>query len=250
MNRSEAQHYDVASYALGLLDGPDAAVFEDHLVACDRCAAELESFLPVASLLADVDGEAFLDAEAAVAEGDMLDKMINTVTYERSRTKVRRTFSLAAGVVALAAAVGAGLLAGNIGGTGGRTPQAQPSASILTDTDSGVLASVPAIRSTDPATKVQASVRLAEKPWGTALALELRNVRGPLKCQLVAVGSDGYGEVLSTWTVDQIGYGNADNGKSLQLAASTALKRADIDRIEVQSVNEGARPGRLVSVDV
>ncbi|HEX5740885.1 MAG TPA: hypothetical protein VFY17_04935 [Pilimelia sp.] len=251
MNRSDAQHHDVASYALGLLDGPGAAEFEDHLVTCDRCAAELETFLPVASLLAGVDGEAFLEAEAAVADNHMLDEMLNAVTYERSRAKVRRTFSLAAGVVALAAAAGVGLYVGDVGGGDGTTPQARPTLEIpKSDEDSSDLPTAQPFRATNPATKVSVTVRLADRSWGTAVAMDLRNVRGPLDCQLVAVGRDGLGTVVSSWTVDKAGYGTAENAKPLQITGSTAVKRDDIDRIEVQTVNDGARPGVLVEVDV
>ncbi|GGJ77629.1 RNA polymerase subunit sigma [Pilimelia anulata] len=250
MTRSDAEHHDVASYALGVLDAPDAARFEDHLIQCDRCAAELESFLPVTSLLADVDGEEFLAAEASLAGNRMLDEMVAEVSHERARVRSRRVFSLAAGVVALAAAAGIGLYAGTLTGGAG-APQAQPSPNqTLGEGQSGFLDGVPAVRAVDPTTKVNAAVRLAERPWGTAIAMDLRNLKGPLKCQLVAVGNDGLGEVVSTWTVDREGYGTAANQKALQLAGSTAIKRADIDRMEVQSVADGGRPGLIVSVDV
>jgi len=48
-------HYDVAAYALGVLEEPDCSHFEEHLATCDACAEELESMLPVVDLLADVD---------------------------------------------------------------------------------------------------------------------------------------------------------------------------------------------------
>lgn len=252
MNRSDAQHFDVAGYALGLLDDRDAALFEEHLAGCDRCADELESFLPVASALAEVDAEAFLAAEATVADGQVLDEMVNAVTYDRSRARAKRAFSLAAGVVALAAAAGIGLYAGGVGDVG-RVPQALPSPSDgikATATAGDLLPGVTAIRATDPTTKVQAAVKLDGRPWGTLLVLELRNVAGPLECQLVAVGPDGFGEVLGTWTVDRAGYGTGANKSPLTIPGSTRVKREDIDRIEVQTVKEGERPGRLVSVDV
>ena len=51
---TQEEHFDVASYALGVLDEHDAARFEDHLIECPRCAYELESFVQVADLLSDV----------------------------------------------------------------------------------------------------------------------------------------------------------------------------------------------------
>src|SRR4051794_7869828 len=54
-------HYDVAAYALGVLDEPDCSHFEEHLATCDACAEELESMLPVVDLLGDVDVGALHD---------------------------------------------------------------------------------------------------------------------------------------------------------------------------------------------
>ena len=44
---NKEQHFDVAAYALGVLDERDSARFEDHLIECGACAIELESLLPV-----------------------------------------------------------------------------------------------------------------------------------------------------------------------------------------------------------
>src|SRR5205085_260635 len=52
--RAALADYEVASYALGLLDDADATAFEEHLATCDACAEDLESFLPVAALLPEV----------------------------------------------------------------------------------------------------------------------------------------------------------------------------------------------------
>jgi hypothetical protein len=47
-------HVDVAAYALGAMDDREASQFEDHLVGCATCSAELESMVSVVALLADV----------------------------------------------------------------------------------------------------------------------------------------------------------------------------------------------------
>jgi len=64
---TQEEHFDVASYALGVLDERDAARFEDHLIDCHRCAYELESFVQVADLLSDVDANAIIAAEDSIA---------------------------------------------------------------------------------------------------------------------------------------------------------------------------------------
>ena len=47
------------------------------------------------------------------------------------------------------------------------------------------------VQATDPTTKVSATVGMEKKAWGTHTVLELKNVKGPLKCSLIAVGKNG-----------------------------------------------------------
>lgn len=47
-------HDDVEAYALGALDAPEARAFEDHLVSCAACRAELGSYAPVMQALREV----------------------------------------------------------------------------------------------------------------------------------------------------------------------------------------------------
>ena len=126
---TQEQHFDVASYALGVLDDHDASRFEDHLIECPQCAYELESFVQVADVLATVDAEAFVAAEQAERDGAVLNKMLREVRVERTRANSRRLYSLAAAVVVFAMlSVGAFFAGGQwLGGdaaTGDRGPQA------------------------------------------------------------------------------------------------------------------------------
>jgi anti-sigma-K factor RskA len=54
---------ELAAYALGALDADEAAEVRRHILECDECAAEYESFAPLAGLLSVADG-----AEAATTE--------------------------------------------------------------------------------------------------------------------------------------------------------------------------------------
>ncbi|HYN95066.1 MAG TPA: zf-HC2 domain-containing protein [Pilimelia sp.] len=260
MNRSGAIHQDVAAYALGVLDPVDAARFEDHLAICDICAMELESLLPVSALLAQVDGESFIEMEDTVREGRMLDEMVNAVAYDRSRRRARRLFGLAAGVVAFLVIGVASLMAGlTVGDAGQPSAQPAPSNDIIKpggpDAPAGPgiggFNDLPGhhVRNTDPTTKVQADVVLQDQDWGTQVSLMLAQVRGPLTCQLVVVGADGLGEVVYTWRVPAHGYGTTDHGEPLFLQGATAVSRADIDRLEVQSVDDAGRTALLVQVE-
>src|SRR4051812_10338670 len=99
---TQEQHFDVAAYALGVLDERDAARFEDHLIDCPACALELETFLPVVDILADVDANALVATEQSHRDGVVLQAMIGEVRKERKHANSRRLYSLAAAVVVFA----------------------------------------------------------------------------------------------------------------------------------------------------
>ena len=116
---TQEQHFDVASYALGVLDERDASRFEDHLIDCPTCAIELESLLPVVDILSDVDADALVAAEQSRRDGLVLKTMIGEVKQERRRANSRRLYSLAAAVVVFAMlSIGALFAGGQWLGTG------------------------------------------------------------------------------------------------------------------------------------
>ncbi|MEH6379560.1 hypothetical protein V7793_35275, partial [Streptomyces sp. KLMMK] len=100
------------------------------------------------------------------------------------------------------------------------------------------------IGAVDPATKVDATVSLQPKAWGTHVALRLAHVRGPLTCDLVAVGKDGERQTVTTWAVPPGGYGLDGNDKGdkwskepLYTHGGAALNRSDISRFEVRTLD-------------
>lgn len=253
--QADAIHRDVASYALGILDERDAARFEDHLAECDACAVELEALLPVTGLLSQVDGDSFVSVEESVRDGRMLEEMVNAVAYDRSRVRARRMLALAAGIIAVVVFSGLALIAGLNTAGDGRPPVAAGSPSALVGPDGpgvGGFEDLPGehFSATDSATKVHADVVLDNADWGTLVSIAVGQVRGPLTCQLVAVGPDGLGEVVYTWKVPEDGYGTEANPELLFLQGATAISRSDIARVEVQSVDSQGRTGLLVAVDV
>jgi hypothetical protein len=255
MGQSSATHRDVAAYALGVLDEADAARFEDHLAECDACAVELESLLPVTALLSQVDGDSFVRTEESVRDARMLDEMVNAVAYDRSRVRARRMLALAAGVIAVLMLSGLSLVTGMaVGGDDGKpvasgtpTPRIGPDGLGV-----GGMEDLPGERfsATDPSTKVQAEVVLEGHDWGTQVSIAVGAISGPLTCQLVAVGADGLGEVVYTWKVPEKGYGTKENPQVLFLQGVTAVSRANIARMELQSLDAAGRAGLLVAVNV
>jgi hypothetical protein len=255
---TQDQHFDVASYALGVLDERDAARFEDHLIECPACAVELESFLPVADILAEVDAEALVAVEQERHDGVLLQKMLGEVKQERRRANSRRLYSLAAAVVVFAMLSIGALFAGAQWFGTDPAPSAQQSASpkqldpLPQDGGPGIggpdLARGERFGGTDARTGVRADVALERKDWGTQVSFAVSNLQGPLVCRAVAVRTDGTTEVLSSWTVGDKGWGTSANPQSLMLQAVTALPRDDIAHIAIQSVDPKGAAETLVQV--
>ena len=104
--------------------------------------------------------------------------------------------------------------------------------------------------STDARSGVRLDAALEPKDWGTQVQFAVSNIKGPLTCRLVAVRTDGGSEVLSTWTVGEKGWGTAGCQEPLLLPAVTALPRADIAHLQVQSVAANGSTETLVTAPV
>lgn len=261
---SSSEHWEVAPYALGVLDEHDSDRFESHLAECDRCAAELESLLPVTTLLADVDPASIGQDEASHHGGRLLHRMVNTVSYERSRAQARRTLVLAAGVVAIVLLIGLSFAFGR--GTVQPSTVAKPPPATVTPPPTGAAARTadpgtgiggPEVSGgerfevTDPATGARVLLLLGGRSWGTEVSFSLANVGGPLaKCELVAFDVDGSPQVVATWSMPKDGYGTPAHPTPLLLQAATAVPRKDLDRFEVRSVQPGGASVTIAVVRV
>ena len=254
------QHFDVAAYALGVLDERDAARFEEHLIECSACALELETMLPVVEVLADVDADAMVATEQSRREGAVLQAMITEVGKDRQHARSRRMYSLAAAVVVFAMLAVGALFAGarwfgpdktDNPATTAQRSSTQLDPLPLSDGGAGIGGpDLPGERygGSDPRTGVRLDAGLERKDWGTQVSYAVSNIKGPLTCRLVAVRTDGSSEVLSTWTVNPAGWGTAANPSPLLLQAITATPRDSIAHLQVQSVTAGGTPETLVRV--
>ncbi|MEW2034384.1 zf-HC2 domain-containing protein [Streptomyces roseifaciens] len=248
MNRpapDHEQHTEVGAYALGVLDAADAARFEEHLAGCPRCAAELDDLMGLTPLLADLK-ESAPGPEALAPRPDpaLLDRLLAGVTATRRAQRTRRLCLVAAAAALIVAGplVGAAVFAGEAPDHSGVSAAKQ----MYEDGEK--------IGAVDPATKVDATVSLQPKAWGTHVALRLSHVRGPLTCGLVAVGKDGERQTVTTWAVPPGGYGLDGNDKGgndksgndkggkwskepLYTHGGAALNRSDISRFEVRTLD-------------
>lgn len=259
---SRADHWDVAAYALGVLDPRDAERFEEHLAGCWACAGELESMVPVVDLLGEVDVDALPALEPAPANDALLDRMLVTVGRSQRRSRQRQLLTLAAGIVLLAMLTAGALFTGThlpdrpstaapdpAAATSGPSPgdpwfngQAGPGFG-GPDVTGGEK-----VTATDENTGVRADLILASKPFGTQVSFALSRLPGPRVCRLVVLRKSGAAEVVSTWAVPVSGYGTASQPSPLMLQASTAAPREDIDRVQVQSVDQKGIATPLVTV--
>jgi hypothetical protein len=262
---TQEQHFDVAAYALGVLDDRDAAIFEDHLLDCPSCAIELESLLPVVDILADVDADALVATEQSRRDGIVLKKMITEVRHERRQASRRRFYSLAAAVVVFAMLSLGALFAGAKWlAPEQKTPAVaqKPTSGSSSELDQlplsqgGTGVGGPDLdlpggtrwSGADPRSGVQFDVGLAEKDMGTQISYAVSNIRGPKTCRLILVHTDGSTESVSSWTVGEKGWGTPANQKPFMAVALTATPRADIAHVRVEEVDSKGTGSSLVQL--
>jgi len=267
MNASEV-HYDVASYALGILEPADVDRFEEHLVTCDACAMELEALLPVTRLLSGVDRDAFQKTSQSVSDGMMFDRMRNVVAFERKRSKARLTFMVAAAAavaviatLALSIALigkpggsnGGGTRPGTNNQAGGRATVGAPSTTTGPTEGTPGLNSPPGgsgsrlLTATDALSGATMSVSINTRSWGSQLSVTLGNVRGPVTCTLQVIDKSGHSDVAGSWVVSAEGYGTAEHPEKLSFTAATSVSGPNISRIEVRAGTD-VNASTLVSV--
>ncbi|MFD9887370.1 anti-sigma factor family protein [Streptomyces alboflavus] len=266
-------HETVGAYALGILDDAEATEFEAHLAGCDFCAHQLEEFSGMAPMLAaladfpgaDAGGAAPSPALAAHGPlrgvpqiGEQLaarpsprlaDRLVDEVAVKRAQRRRRGMYLVAA---AAALIIGGPLAVFAVSDDDGGTKEvagADPHPTSPAE-DAFFNHMDDKIAATDPKTKVTATVGTEKKAWGTHTVLELKNVKGPLKCSLIAVGKDGKKETVTTWSVPQWGYGIKDSPHQaaqnpLYVHGGAAFDRDDIDHFEVRTFDGE----RLVEVD-
>jgi hypothetical protein len=244
MTGSNIDHMDVGAYALGVLSDWEATQFESHLADCDICGRELEELTMVTALLSHADADSILAVEQYDRDGRQLDRMLNVVSLDRRRARSQRVFAAAAAIVVVVAGIAFGVvgLTKNGGGT-----QPQPSASKpigITEASPGPGTSN---TNTDSDTGVVATVTTHATTTGSSVDLIMSRVRGPLKCELLAIsGSDS--EVVANWNVPAGGYGMPGQPKEFVTRGTTSFAPSDIQKFEVRVSKGNADKNPLVTV--
>ncbi|MEV0636851.1 zf-HC2 domain-containing protein [Streptomyces sp. NPDC050619] len=245
------EHETVGAYALGILDDAEATAFEVHLATCEWCAQQLDELAgmePMLAALADLPGSgtpAIGESLSAKPSPRVVNKLVDEVA-ERRAQKRRRSFYMVAAAAALIVGGPFAAMAASGGDSGGDAPRTLAASPAKTQFD----ALDDKVTATDPTTDVSATVAMQEKDWGTEAILELSNVKGPLKCSLIAVGKNGERETLSSWQVPAWGYGLPDakteKAKNpLYIGGGAAQAPNEIDHFEVMTFDGK----KLVQVD-
>ncbi|MER6649929.1 zf-HC2 domain-containing protein [Streptomyces sp. NPDC000971] len=253
----EGSAHDAAgAYVLGILDEAEAAAFETHLAGCASCAAHLDEFAgmePVLAMLAEspaaVPGARPVPHVPERPAPRVLDGLVDEVARKRSQRR-RRTRYLVAAAAALV--IGGPVVA--VTATAGEDSRPRAEAADPHPTspaEDAFFHHMPEKkRATDPVTRVEATVGMESKAWGTHTVLRLENVKGPQKCSLVAVSRSGEEEVVTSWSVPTWGYGIEGSAHEsarhpLYVHGGAAMARSDIDHFEVRTFDGE----RLVEID-
>jgi hypothetical protein len=249
-------HWDVASYALGVLEDRDAGVFEAHLAECPLCVEELSSLLPVAGLLAySTPPEIDVDAE----RDRLMERAANVVAFERSKDRARYVLVSAAAAVVVLVASGVAFWLGQRVNPPSDVIAAPPAASAPNDSVPHTLEPSPGFggdpgggdrfEAIDPGSGVNAEISLQQRSAKTEFTLVLTELTGPVAhCELVVVTVGGFEEVVTTWQVPKDGFGTAAHPGPLVVRGVIAIPRADIEHFEVRSVADNGSASPLVAV--
>ncbi|MEU6992394.1 zf-HC2 domain-containing protein [Streptomyces sp. NPDC046465] len=253
--RDDELHESAGAYALGILDQADATRFEEHLAGCGGCRQQLEEFSGMEPMLAALAaGSPGVPAPAEQLgtrpSPRLAERLADEVAGHREHRRRRGLYLVAAAAVLIVGGPLTVLALTGDGGGGSKDAVADPHPTSPAE-DAFFHHMSRKSRATDPSTKVSATVGTEEKAWGTHTVLELKNVKGPLKCSLIAVGKDGEKETVTSWSVPEWGYGIKDSPNKwarspLYVHGGAAMDRNDIDHFEVTTFDGK----RLVEVDV
>ncbi|GAA3489198.1 zf-HC2 domain-containing protein [Streptomyces cremeus] len=247
----DSVHDAVGAYSLGVLDGPEATAFEAHLAVCGHCAAQLTDLAGIEPVLAALAGPPGPPREPAPPGPALLANLLDEVAGRRERQARRRRRGLhlaAAAAAVVIGGAGVAVLAAD-GGPPAVTALPGPHPTSPAE-DAFHHRMTDKKQATDPVTRVTAVVGTERKGWGTHAVLELKNVKGPLKCSLIAVSTKGEEQVVSSWSVPKWGYGVPGSPHEaarspLYVHGGAAMDPGEIDRFEVRTFD--GRP--LVKVE-
>ncbi|MEU9478897.1 zf-HC2 domain-containing protein [Streptomyces sp. NPDC048191] len=214
--RSLERHRDVGAYALGVLDEAETFRFEDHLMECSQCAAQVTEFGPATRQLMLYRRSTPRFVHPMAQPGPrLLDRLLGEIAHRHRAHRRRFLYGLAASVVLAVAGPGIVAYAGH----------EEPAVHVTA--------------ATDPKTGVWAEVTADDGDTGSRLRLRVKDGTGPHACELVVVGRDGSEETAGTWMEP------GHETSTFTAVGSSTMHPGDIARYDVRTTDGQ----RLVSVD-
>ncbi|MET7604418.1 zf-HC2 domain-containing protein [Streptomyces avermitilis] len=206
--RSLERHRDVGAYALGVLDEAEAFRFEDHLMECPSCTAQVTEFRPAARQLMLYRRATPRAVHPFAAPGPrLMERLLGEVATRHRSGRRRWLYAVAAAVVF---AVGGPVVAMVAGGHGSASPK---------------------VTATGAKTGVWAQVTTQERVWGSEIGVTVKDASGPHSCRLIAVGKDGSEQTVTTWMAP------AHDGGPTTMQGGAALRPDEIEHYDIRTGN-------------
>ena len=217
----------LAAFALGGLDDDELHDVERHVAGCDRCRTELEELTQVRAALDLLPPEALLEGPPDGADL-LLQRTLRAARAEQAgrRTTGRLARAVVAAGVAVAAALGAGVLVGR--GTApqqvatGPTTTASPTLPPEGTRYGSVL---------DPTSGARLTVRVEPAAGWVRVNAAVTGIPAGQRCRLMVIGRSGAREIAGSWLVSPAG---ARNGTTLNGSAIVAPD--DVAAVRVENV--------------
>lgn len=228
-------HADVAGYLFGLLDPVEYRRVEEHLATCAACRHEVTVLREIENALDEVPPELFLDGPDP--QSDLLLQRTLRAARAETTTTPKRSWGRglvagAAAVIALAGAVGGGVLLGRDTTPGTDVALPSPTVSVQGRTGSN----------TDTATGAQMTATVVSAPGWVKVNAKLTGIKIGEECAMIVHGANGDKAVAGSWVISEKA---ASMPGGWPITGTAAIAPEDLDSVEIQTT-----AGRhLVTVD-
>ena len=214
--RDEHRTEDLGAYVLGALDESETRDLTEHLAGCADCRRQLDELTALRDTLGELPPEAFL--EGPPEDGELLlRRTLRRVRAEQNSTLLtRRVVMTAAAIVAVAIALGGGVLLGrdNAAPQGTALPPPATSTSAPAGT---VVPGTRVVSATSDGVRITATITPAAG-WVKVNA-SVTGIPAGQRCEIVVTSRSGDVEVAGSWLVSPTG---AATGTNLDGAALVA----------------------------
>ena len=209
-----------AAYLLGALSPEDRRAYEEHLVGCQECSAEVASLAGVPGMLAVLSPDRAADTISPPSP-NLMPGLVRAAEQSRRRA-YRRIAAVVGAAAATAAAIAVAVAVPMVNDRpGDQTPVARGEVVSLAQT---------------VASRLHAEVRIVDEPWGTTIettCLYDQTTPGYQARGYALYVTDKHGKAtqLATWY--------AGPGSTVTPSATTELHREEIRTVDIRSTESG-----------